>query len=170
MPTGTGKTEVMIAASVASQSERVLVVVPTDPLRQQTADKFLSYGLLKLIRVVGDIPNPVVGILTSRPGRAHIDAIKACNILVATMSSIGLAEPDLQQDFAALFSHIFFDEAHHIEAATWKRFQQCCSHAHTLLFTATPFREDGKQVDGKIIYNFPLGRAQEQHISPPFVL
>jgi hypothetical protein len=66
MPTGTGKTEVMIAAAVESQSNRVLVIVPTDPLRSQTAEKFLSYGWLKRIGIVGDIPTPVVGALSSK--------------------------------------------------------------------------------------------------------
>lgn len=167
MPTGTGKTEVMIAAPLAAQSERVLIVVPTDALRQQTADKFLSYGLLKKIGVIDDIPLPVVAALSSRPDRAHFDAIRACNVVVTTMSSIGLADPDMQREFASLFSHIFFDEAHHIEAATWKRFRNHCAAAHTLLFTATPFREDGKPIEGKIIYNFPLNAAQDQEYFNP---
>jgi len=161
MPTGTGKTEVMIAASVSSAANRVLVIVPTDALRQQTGDKFLSYGLLKSIGTIGDLPNPIVATLSSKPSRIHFNAIKACNVLVTTMSSIGLAEADLQKEFAALFSHIFFDEAHHMEAATWKRFRQYCEPLHTLLFTATPFREDGKAIEGKIIYEFPLSKAQE---------
>lgn len=161
MPTGTGKTEVMIAASVSSAAHRVLVIVPTDALRHQTADKFLSYGLLKTIGTIGELPNPIVGILSSKPSRNHFDSIRACNILVTTMSSIGLAEPDIQKDFAALFSNVFFDEAHHMEASTWRRFREFCEPLHTLLFTATPFREDGKAIDGKIIYEFPLSKAQE---------
>lgn len=32
----------------------------------------------------------------------------------------------------------------------------------TLQFTATPFRNDGKHVDGKIIFNYPLRKAQEE--------
>jgi len=162
MPTGTGKTEVMIAATIAAQCERVLVIVPTDALRQQTADKFATYGLLERIGIIDSITNPVVGTLSSRPNREHFDAIRACNILVSTMSSIGLADANVQAEFAALFSHIFFDEAHHIEAATWRRFRDHCADAHTLLFTATPFREDSKPIQGKIIYNFPLSAAQEQ--------
>lgn len=31
-----------------------------------------------------------------------------------------------------------------------------------LQFTATPFRNDGKKIDGRIIYNFPLSMAQQQ--------
>jgi len=161
MPTGTGKTEVMIAACVSSAANRVLIIVPTDALRQQTADKFLSYGLLQSIGVIADLPNPIVGTLASTPVRDHFEAIKACNVLVTTMSSIGLAAADLQKEVAALFTHVFFDEAHHMEAATWKRFKEYCDQLHPLLFTATPYREDGKAIEGKIIYEFPLSLAQE---------
>lgn len=161
MPTGTGKTEVMIAASVSSAANRILIIVPTDTLRQQTADKFLSYGLLQSIGVIGALPNPIVGTLGSAPTRENFEGIKACNVLVTTMSSIGLAPPDIQQGFASLFTHVFFDEAHHMEAATWRRFRERCETLHTLLFTATPYREDGKAIEGKIIYEFPLSLAQE---------
>lgn len=167
MPTGTGKTEVMMAASIAASSDRVLVVVPTDALRSQTAKKFSAYGLLPQIGIIDGIENPVVGTLASKPDPAHFAAIGACNVVVSTMASIGLAAPEVQQQFAALFSHVLFDEAHHIEAATWKRFQKHCGAAHTLLFTATPFREDSKPVDGRIIYNFPLSAAQEQGYFKP---
>ncbi|MCV4614670.1 DEAD/DEAH box helicase family protein, partial [Escherichia coli] len=74
MPTGTGKTEVMIAATLAAQSERVLIIVPTDALRHQTAEKFLSYGLLQRIGIIDDFPFPVVGTLTSKPDRTHFEA------------------------------------------------------------------------------------------------
>ena len=160
MPTGTGKTEVMIAAAVASACDRLLVIVPTDALREQTASKFQTYGLLRQIGVVGDLPPPVVGILSSRPIPDQFEALRACNVVVTTMSSIGLADDAVQEAFAALFSHAFFDEAHHIEATTWKRFQQHCPDRPALLFTATPFRKDSKPIEGKIIYNFPLGQAQ----------
>lgn len=162
MPTGTGKTEVMIAATVAAQSERVLVIVPSDPLRHQTAEKFISYGWLERLGIIEQVEKPVVGVLSSKPTAAHFDALRACNIVVTTMSSVGLADEAVQAEFAGLFSHIFFDEAHHIEAATWKRFRKHCDGAHVLMFTATPFREDGKPLDGRIIYNFPLSAAQEQ--------
>lgn len=162
LPTGTGKTEVMIASVVAAVSKRTLVIVPTDPLRQQTADKFRTYGILNKIGIIDDLPYPIIGILSSKPTYEHFEALRNCNIVIATMSSIGLAEENIQKDFAALFSHIFFDEAHHIEAITWKRFQKQLGPAKTLLLTATPFREDGKHVQGKMIYNFPLSAAQDQ--------
>jgi superfamily II DNA or RNA helicase len=167
MPTGTGKTEVIIATSVASRGERILVIVPTDPLRQQTAERFETYSLLKRIGVLGDIPEPVVGVLASRPGAGHIAALQACNIVVTTMSSIGLADEAAQRAFAGLFTHVFFDEAHHAEASSWKRFHNLCADRRVLLFTATPFREDGRSLAGKIIYNFPLSDAQDQGFFQP---
>lgn len=162
MPTGTGKTEVMMATAVAGNASRLLVIVPTDALRQQTADKFATYGLLDTIGVVDNIPLPVVGTLSSKPSPNHFEGVRACNVVVTTMSSIGLADNAVQQDFASLFTHVFFDEAHHSVATTWKKFRKCCEHARVVLFTATPYREDGKALEGKIIYEFPLGTAQEQ--------
>ncbi|UIL28468.1 DEAD/DEAH box helicase family protein [Rhizobium leguminosarum] len=162
MPTGTGKTEVMIAATVEAACDRVLIIVPSDALRLQTANRFSSYSVLKQLGTVTDLPNPVVGLLSSRPTPEQFPAIEACNVVIATMSAIGLAGEETQRRLAALFSHIFFDEAHHVEAATWKRFQRVIDRAKVLLFTATPFREDGKSLEGKIIYEFPLALAQAQ--------
>jgi superfamily II DNA or RNA helicase len=167
LPTGTGKTEVMIATAIDDFSHRVLVIVPTDVLRHQTADKFKTYGILNKIGIIDKLPYPIVGLLSSKPTRAHFNALAHCNVVVSTMSSIGLADESIQRDFAALFSHIFFDEAHHIEAATWKRFQKHTVSAKVLLLTATPFREDGKPLQGKMIYNFPLSSAQEQGYFKP---
>ncbi|TAX26710.1 DEAD/DEAH box helicase [Rhizobium leguminosarum] len=160
MPTGTGKTEVMIAAAVEAACDRLLVIVPSDALRLQTANRFASYSVLPKLGTVTDLPNPVVGLLSSRPTPDQFPAIEACNVVVATMSAVGMASEETQRRLAALFSHIFFDEAHHIEAATWKRFQKVIGRANVLLFTATPFREDGKSLDGKLIYEFPLALAQ----------
>lgn len=161
MPTGTGKTEVMLAITVESRGDRILVIVPTDALRQQTADKFREYGLLRKLGIVVDVLNPVVGVLTGKPTAAQFDALRSCNIVVTTMASISRGDEIEQKAFAALFSEVFFDEAHHAQATTWNRFSRYCAHARTLLFTATPFREDGKALKGKIIYNYPLQLAQE---------
>jgi len=167
MPTGTGKTEVMLAVTVESRGNRILVIVPTDALRQQTADKFREYGLLRLLGIVTEIQNPVVGVLTGKPAAAQLDVIRTCNIVVATMASISRGDDHEQRAFAALFSEVFLDEAHHAQASTWSKFSKFCGHARMLLFTATPFREDGKALKGKIIYNYPLQFAQVNEFFKP---
>jgi superfamily II DNA or RNA helicase len=167
MPTGTGKTEVMLAVTVESRGDRVLVIVPTDALRQQTADKFREYGLLRRLGIVADVKNPVVGVLTGKPTAAQFDVIRTSNVVVTTMASISRGDDHEQRAFAALFSDVFLDEAHHTQATTWNRFSEFCVHARMLLFTATPFREDGKALNGKIIYNYPLQLAQENEFFKP---
>lgn len=47
MPTGTGKTETMVALLVAAQLPRLLVLVPSEALREQVAAKFERLGVLK---------------------------------------------------------------------------------------------------------------------------
>jgi len=160
MPTGTGKTEVMIAGAVAAASNRLLVIVPTDALRHQTALKFASYGVLSHIGVIDTIPFPVVGVLAAKPSPAHFARLDCCNVVVTTMASLGMADEETARDFAGRFSHVFFDESHHIKATTWTRFQNYCGAAHSLMLTATPFREDGKPLEGRVIYNYPLSSAQ----------
>ncbi len=165
IPTGIGKTEVMLALMVCQRLERVLVVVPTDALREQITDKFLGLGLLKDLGVVGKrIHFPVVGTLEHH--LRTVDEVKqylsCCNVIVTTMGVINGCSEAVQRMLAETSSHLFIDEAHHISAPTWKKFKEFFENKPILQFTATPFRNDGRVVEGKIIFNFPLKNAQEQ--------
>ena len=62
MPTGTGKTETMLALLVAARLPRLLVLVPSDALRNQVAEKFETLGVLQELGVVSSPAlRPVVG-------------------------------------------------------------------------------------------------------------
>lgn len=165
MPTGTGKTETMLSILVSKECSRLLVVVPTDALRTQIAEKFLTLGILKEIGVVGKKALfPIVGILKHKPHNCdEVDEFfEKCNVIVTTMQIAGQCAEDVQERFAYHCPFLFIDEAHHIAAKTWKEFKQKFRSGKILQFTATPFRNDGKLVDGKPIFNFPLRKAQEQ--------
>jgi superfamily II DNA or RNA helicase len=165
MPTGTGKTETMLAMLVAAQPTHLLVVVPTDALREQVGQKFISLGVLRGAGVVGvDAQYPVVGILRRRPKTPdEVGAIwQGCNVIVTTMSVAGGCAEDVQKAMAERSSHLVIDEAHHVSAATWSRFRRHFLERPVLQFTATPFRSDRKHVDGKVIYSYPLRKAQEE--------
>ena len=160
MPTGTGKTETMLAVLTSACCERVLVVVPTDALRSQIADKFETLGLLKVpgnAVLAEQALRPVVGTLTSKPKTIEeVDSVFLdCNVVVTTSHLVGQCEADIQNRMATLCTHLFVDEAHHAEAATWKAFRERFSDRLVLQFTATPFREDGQAVDGKLVYVYP---------------
>lgn len=172
MPTGTGKTETMLSVLVSYDCQKVLVIVPTDALRSQIAGKFESLGVLKLPQcsiLTRSAELPVVGMLTSRPKTAaDVDSFfSRCNVVVTSAHLVGLCTGDVQARMADLCSHLFIDEAHHSEAATWKAFRAKFVDKTVLQFTATPFREDGKKVDGKIIYVYPLRKAQQEGYFKP---
>lgn len=52
LPTGTGKTETMLATQVYRRLEKTLVLVPSDALRSQISNKFISLGVLPAATVV----------------------------------------------------------------------------------------------------------------------
>ena len=163
MPTGTGKTEAMLALLIAERIERLLVVVPTDALRTQISSKFLTLGLLRKLQVIGDdVRYPIVGTL-QRSFQSRDEAaeyFESCNVVVATMSVLNACSPEARQAITELVSHLFIDEAHHVTAPTWHAFRQTFDSKSILQFTATPYRRDGKLVDGRTIFNYPLSRAQ----------
>jgi superfamily II DNA or RNA helicase len=165
MPTGTGKTETMICTMVAAPCSKLLVTVPSDALRTQLSWKFLELGLLRQFGVVGaNALNPIVGILNSRIADLSelVSFLSKVNVVVTTMSILtGLTE-EQKSMISEKFSHLFVDEAHHSEASTWKNLISRFPKDKVFLFTATPYRNDGKKIKGKFIFNFSLKKAQQQ--------
>lgn len=165
MPTGTGKTETMLATLIANECKRLLVSVPSDSLRTQISNKFTTLGLLKEFGVVEqDCLHPIVGIINSgfQSPQELQDFVLKCNVAVSTMDILSDCNNEERVILNDSFSHFFVDEAHHAEARTWKELIGKFDKEKVFLFTATPFRNDGQSLKGKVIYNFSLRKAQEQ--------
>ena len=165
MPTGTGKTETMLALLVCVRLDRLMVVVPSNALRDQVSEKFLALGVLERCGCIpADTELPVVASLLHRPESVQQvdDIFRRSNVIVTTMQIAGQCAPEVQRRMAELSSHLFIDEAHHIAARTWKGFKEQFEGKPVVQFTATPFRTDGKRVDGKFIYTYPLAKAQKE--------
>ncbi|UQA32326.1 DEAD/DEAH box helicase family protein [Streptomyces sp. HNA39] len=163
MPTGTGKTETMLALLVAAQPERLLVLVPSAALRDQIARKFETLGILQQEQIVdASALRPCVGRLEhgfKDPAEAERFA-RACNVVVATPNILNRSTPQVRAALLGAFSHLIVDEAHHAAAATWASVINEFADRQVLLFTATPFREDGRRLPGRIVFRFPLREAQ----------
>ncbi|XRQ09241.1 DEAD/DEAH box helicase [Actinomadura welshii] len=163
MPTGTGKTETMLALLVAARVKRLLVLVPSAALRDQIAGKFETLGILQREQIVSaSALRPCVGRLEHAfkdPEEATRFA-KACNVVVATPQILHMSTPRVRAALLSSFSHLIVDEAHHAPALTWASVIDEFSRRSVLLFTATPFRGDGRRLPGRIIFRFPLREAQ----------
>ena len=165
MPTGTGKTEAMIATVVSETISRTIVIVPSDMLRKQTAEKFMTFGVLQKINAINDSAiKPIVTMLTSTPKNLDelLEILEKSNVVVTTMSLLKLFPDEFYNAISNKFDCMIVDEAHHIAAKTWATAKQKLKKLKCLQFTATPFRNDGKKIDGRIIYNFPLSLSQKQ--------
>ena len=170
MPTGTGKTETMLSILVSEQCEKVLIVVPTNALRQQIAEKFSTLGVLKNFGIISNRAlYPIVGILKHKLKSVNdVDEFFGrCNVVVATINTTGQCDVQVRKRMAHHCPFLFIDEAHHIPAVTWKNLKQSFHQRKVLQFTATPFRNDDKPIDGKIIFNYPLKKAQEEEYFTP---
>ncbi|REH00987.1 DEAD/DEAH box helicase family protein [Flavobacterium aquicola] len=96
LPTGTGKTETMMSILVANRCEKLLVTVPSDPLRNQLANKFSNFGLLKQLDKNGKsildqtAKYPKVGILQT--GFKTVEELETffdqCNVIISTMDLV----------------------------------------------------------------------------------
>lgn len=167
MPTGTGKTETMVALLLAARLPRLLVLVPSEVLRSQISSTFIRLGVLHELGIAGPgAMRPVVGQLSSglkSVERAEAFA-EACNVIVSTPQALTACDSDARSALLALCSHLFVDEAHHVEARTWADARDAFSDRPVVQFTATPFREDGRHVEGQIVYDFPLSEAQRHRL------
>ncbi|WP_190278777.1 DEAD/DEAH box helicase [Cellulomonas sp. B6] len=165
MPTGTGKTETMVAWMVATQPEAVLVIVPSDVLREQIAGTFETLGILQEVGAVAPgALRPRVVRLGHRIADEDeaLELVASANVIVATPKVLSHCEPEVRQALFAACSHLVVDEAHHAPARTWSEIIDAFAGRPVLLFTATPFRTDRRVIPGRTIFRFPLRLAQEQ--------
>ncbi|MGO4889963.1 DEAD/DEAH box helicase [Anaerobacillus sp. MEB173] len=164
MPTGTGKTETMMSTMIAAQCERLLVTVPSDALRTQISEKFITLGLLKSFGIVGpQAKYPKIGIMYEGfKEKEELESfLRDCNVVITTMQLLTLMDDEKKNIFSTMCTNVFIDEAHHVKARSWESFRKIFDNEKVIQFTATPFRNDGKNLDGKIIFNFPLSEAQK---------
>lgn len=164
MPTGTGKTETMLALLATARIQRLLAVVPSDALRDQIGDKFETFGILQPAGVLAaSALRPVVGQV--RHGFTTIENAEMfaerCNVVVATPQALDSSAAPVRAAFLACFSHLFVDEAHHVAATTWRQIRDEFDAKPVVQFTATPFREDGRHLGGRLVYAYPLRAAQQ---------
>lgn len=166
LPTGTGKTAVLIMAAYQLKATRVLVISSSVLVRGQIVSEFQNLSTLIRLTVVGqDMAKPNVKEVSSP--LATVDdwnALRDYDVVVGIPTSLYSSIEDGILPPADLFDLILVDEAHHAPAKTWQGLLDHFTDAKKILFTATPFRRDKKEVPGKLVYNYPLSKAKEDNV------
>ena len=141
MPTGTGKTEVALAA-MTTASTATLIVAPVRDLMYQWHQRILRRTGYDA-GILGDSQNSVRTVTVTTYDSAYIH-----------MAKIG-----------ANFGLIIFDEEHHLPGKCYRESAMLCAAPMRLGLTATPTRSDGLNKDlsflvGPVAYDLPLSRAK----------
>lgn len=163
LPTGTGKTETMLSALVYRQLPKLLVLVPSNSLRDQISRKFLGLGYLAKLGIVPmDAALPCV--TSVKTGIRSISEAETLllhsNVIIATASVLNASDDEAVDKLCAGITDLFVDEAHHVSASSWTKIRDRFEGKRVVQFTATPFRNDGSSLGGRIIFNFTMGEAQ----------
>jgi superfamily II DNA or RNA helicase len=166
MPTGSGKTAVLILSAYLLRAKRVLVISSSVMVRGQIVEEFSQLKTLKASSVFhSDLPLPKVKEIKS-PIKSIEDweALKEFDVVVGIPNSINEGINDIFSPEVDLFDLILVDEAHHVPAFTWSNVVNRFTDASKIFFTATPFRRDKKEIEGRVVYKYPLTKAYEDKI------
>lgn len=167
MPTGSGKTEVMILAPFVLGVERVLVISSGRLICDQLEEKFRSLSILPDIDVLDVAENErpeVIQVPKRRQDERDWMELVGHDVAIGTPHRTAPAYPSIEEPPEDLFDLVLVDEGHHAPAKTWQSVIDSFPQAKKLLFTATPFRRDGKRLPGEIVYHYPLRQAIDDEI------
>lgn len=138
MPTGTGKTDTMLALIIAARMSRTLILVPSNALRAQLVNKATEMKTLRTVGAVSDMArNPIVAAIDSKLSEAQVAELATANIIVATPQALLLFEDPALTALVNMCSHLMIDEAHHVVAASWNRIKTAFRGKPCIQFTAT---------------------------------
>lgn len=162
MPTGTGKTSVVMMAPYVLRKKKVLIITPSIMVRLQICDDYKKLSTLKRIGVFEEnITPPKILELKHKYNQNDRENILRADVVVATPQ---VGESISSDEIVTNFDYLIIDEAHHVPAKTWQTIINNMKNIDHLLVTATPFRLDKKEIVGKIIYNYPLSKAVDDGI------
>lgn len=170
LPTGTGKTGVIGLSPYKISEGRTLIITPSLIIREGISDEFDTRGQFnfwtKRNVIINDNHLPQVyryaGYSSPHDKKRVINYLEDANIVITNIHKVyhTTSKKTLTQILPSnYFDMIIIDEAHHSEAESWKRTLEHFNAGKIVKLTATPFRGDDKELDGRIIYEFPLEDA-----------
>jgi superfamily II DNA or RNA helicase len=166
MPTGSGKTAVLILIAFMLRSERTLVLTPNVLVRDQIFEEVKTLKtLLRVGALPQNTPGPNIKVVAKRiTTEQDWENLRAFDVVVATPHSLSPGLAPIPSPPVDLFDLILVDEAHHSPARTWSELLEAFPSAKKVLFTATPFRRDRGEIKAKFVYTYSLRRAYAEGV------
>ena len=166
MPTGSGKTAVLMMTPFFLQAKRVLVLTPSRLVRNQIFEDFSELKTLRKVGCFGEsVLNPKIREVQNKlSSEAYWNSLEAADVVIATPLCVSPSIEGIAKPPEDLFDLILVDEAHHVAAKTWNDALAAFPNARKVLFTATPFRRDRREIPGRFVYSYSLKDAHAEKI------
>lgn len=166
MPTGSGKTAVLNLSAYELRANRVLVISSSVMVRGQIFEEFSTLKTLKASSVFHkDLPLPnVIEVKSPIKSIEEWENFKNYDVVIGIPNSINEGINEEFTPSTDLFDLVLVDEAHHVPAYTWSNIVKTFAGSKKVFFTATPFRRDKKEIEGRLAYYYPLSKAYEDKI------
>jgi len=161
IPVGCGKTGLMSILPFGIAEGRILIIAPNLEIRRGVArelDISSDECFWRKAHVLKDY--------SSGPYRAELDSdanihdCRRAHFVVTNIHQLASRAdrwlPEFEEDY---FDLILVDEAHHNVAESWRRVFERFPNAKVVSLTATPFRSDGREVEGQTIYRYSFADA-----------
>lgn len=162
IPTGVGKTALIATLPFGISKKKTLILTPNLHLSEQmerdldvtNAKSSSIYERLDIFQNVDQLELFVLK-LESSANRSDVDD---SHIIVSNYQQLSDVEKWFK-DRSDDIDLIIIDEAHHQKAKTYEEIIKFFPNAKVVSLTATPFRTDGQELDGKKIYVYHFSDA-----------
>lgn len=162
LPTGVGKTGLMGLMPYFISNGRVLIITPQISIKDSVVnsldpDKADNFWLeRKVFKSMRELPGVV-----EYSSELTQEVMNLSNIVILNIQKLQkrLHKSPLNSLPKDFFDMIIIDEAHHSTAKSWVDTIQHFDNAKVIKLTGTPFRTDGQELTGKLIYKYSLGKA-----------
>lgn len=165
IPVGCGKTGLMAILPFGNCTKRALFVAPNLTIRSALAaavDPTSSACFWKRVQLAKSKANGPYCAVLDGPD-AQLDDCAGSHFVVTNIQQIVASEDRWLNRFAVdFFDMILIDEGHHNAAASWRKLFARFPAAKVVSLTATPFRSDGQEVIGELVYRYTFCRGMTQ--------
>jgi excisionase family DNA binding protein len=163
IPVGCGKSGIAAIAPFGIAKGRVLVVAPNLTIKEGLFESLDVTNRQKCFwRKRGILTDEAMirGPFAATLDTGNISVCEKSHFVVSNVQQLATnPEKWLKKFPKGFFDLIIVDEAHHSPADSWKLVLEHFDKARAINMTATPFRGDGQEIDGELVYRYPFKKA-----------
>lgn len=163
IPVGCGKSGIAAIAPFGIAKGRVLVVAPNLTIKEGLFEALDVTNRQKCFwrkrNILAD-EAMIGGPFATTLDTGNISVCEKSHFIVSNVQQLATNTEKWLRKFPKDFIDlIIVDEAHHSPAESWKKVLEHFDQARVINMTATPFRGDGQEIDGDLVYRYPFKKA-----------